>query len=94
MRKRSRLSILAGLSAATGVKVSLLEALDRIEADPDFAQATYATETRRRTTALARRRMGRCVAKRWRLRRLTRIRLSRSTISSAVLRNRQSASVA
>ena len=109
MKKRSRLSILAGLSAAAGVKVSLLEALDRIEAkaqaggNPNFAQAPYPTEMRRRRTASARRRMSRYVARRRisryiakcrQHRRLTRIGLSRSMISSAAMRNRQPAPVA
>lgn len=62
MKKRSRLSIFAGLSAAAGVKVSLLEALDRIEAEAraggNLAQANYPTETRRRRAASARRRVG------------------------------------
>jgi hypothetical protein len=98
MKKRSRLSILAGLSAAAGVKVSLLEALERIEAKGNLAQAIYPTETHRhraasaqRMSRSARRRMRRYVAKRLRLPRLTRTGLSRSMISSAALRNRHPA---
>jgi hypothetical protein len=65
MKTRSRLFILAGLSDASGVKVSLLEALDRIEAEvqdggnPDSTPATYLSESRPRRTASGRRRVGR-----------------------------------
>jgi hypothetical protein len=83
MKNRSRLSILAGLSAAYGVKVSLLDALDRIEADaqaggnPNFSPTTYPTESRPRKTVSARRRVHRRYpAKRRQARRVARIAVS------------------
>ncbi len=65
MKTRSRLFILSALSAAFGVKVSLLETLERIEAEmlaggnPGSTPATHLTASRPRRIAQARRNAGR-----------------------------------